>query len=91
MVVFCDVAPCSLVDIDRRFRGTCYLHYQGDGPIVLMMEALSTFETSVNIHQTAQRNIPEDSRPLRNKLVLRFAAITVCNSRTSIDALKQRY
>jgi hypothetical protein len=20
-IVFCDVAPCSLVDIDRRFRG----------------------------------------------------------------------
>jgi hypothetical protein len=26
MVVFWDVAPCSLVDVDRRFRGTYYLH-----------------------------------------------------------------
>jgi hypothetical protein len=26
-----------------------------------MMEAVSTYETSVNFYQTAQRNIPEDS------------------------------
>jgi hypothetical protein len=29
--------------------------------IVLMMEAVSTSKTSVNIYQTARRNIPEDS------------------------------
>jgi hypothetical protein len=27
---FWDVAPCSLVDIDRRFRRTYRLHHQGD-------------------------------------------------------------
>jgi hypothetical protein len=25
-----DVAPCSLVGLDRRFRGAYCLHYQGD-------------------------------------------------------------
>jgi hypothetical protein len=30
MAVFWDVAPCSLVDIVRRFRGTYCLHHQGE-------------------------------------------------------------
>jgi hypothetical protein len=29
--------------------------------IALMMEAVSTFEMSVNFYQTARRHIPEDS------------------------------
>jgi hypothetical protein len=31
--------------------------------IVLMMEAASTSETSINLYQTTRRNIPEDSYP----------------------------
>jgi hypothetical protein len=30
MIVFRDVAPCSLVDTDRRFRDAYCLHHQGD-------------------------------------------------------------
>jgi hypothetical protein len=30
MAVFWDVASCSLVGVYRRFRGACYLRYQGD-------------------------------------------------------------
>jgi hypothetical protein len=30
IVVFWDVAPCSLVQIDGRFRGIYYLRDQGD-------------------------------------------------------------
>jgi hypothetical protein len=30
MAVFWDVAPCSLVEVYRRFRGACCLHHQGD-------------------------------------------------------------
>jgi hypothetical protein len=30
MIVFWDVAPCSLVEIDPRFRGAYCLHHQGD-------------------------------------------------------------
>jgi hypothetical protein len=30
MAVFWVVAPCSLVEVYRRFRGPCCLHYQGD-------------------------------------------------------------
>jgi hypothetical protein len=29
MAVFWVVAPCSLVDVYRRFRGPCFLHHQG--------------------------------------------------------------
>jgi hypothetical protein len=30
MAVLCDVAPCNLVDIDRRFGGTYCLHHRHD-------------------------------------------------------------
>jgi hypothetical protein len=54
MTVFWYDAPRSLVHIDRRFRGAyCF--------IALLMEAVNTSETSVNICQTTRRNIPEDS------------------------------
>jgi hypothetical protein len=29
-IVFWDVLPCSKIDVDRRFRGACCLHHQGD-------------------------------------------------------------
>jgi hypothetical protein len=29
IAVFWVVAPCSLVEVYRRFRGTCCLHHQG--------------------------------------------------------------
>jgi hypothetical protein len=53
MAVLWDVAECSLVDIDRRFRGAYCRHHQD--------EAVSFSEMSVNIHQTTRGNIPEDS------------------------------
>jgi hypothetical protein len=30
MAVFWVVAPCSLVEVYQRFRGTCCLHHEGD-------------------------------------------------------------
>jgi hypothetical protein len=30
MRAFWDVASCSLVGVDRRFRGAYYIHHQGD-------------------------------------------------------------
>jgi len=45
-----NVASCSLVEIDRRFRGTSGM----------MMEAIRTSETSVDNHFTRQY-IPEDN------------------------------
>jgi hypothetical protein len=30
MGIFLDVAPCSLVDTNRRFRGAYCFHHQGD-------------------------------------------------------------
>jgi hypothetical protein len=59
MTVFWDVAQCSLIDIDRRFRGAyCLTH----GALnTLLMEAVSFSETSVSIHQTIRCNIPDDS------------------------------
>jgi hypothetical protein len=47
--VFWDVAPLSLVE------------YRHGILIALIMEAVSSSETSVNFCHTARRNIPEDS------------------------------
>jgi hypothetical protein len=52
MTICWDVSPCSLVEIDRRFRGPYCLHHQ---------EVVSSFEMSVNFYETTRRNIPEDS------------------------------
>jgi hypothetical protein len=54
MTAFWDIAPCSMVEVDRRFRGSYCLHHQG----ALAMEAVRTSETSVNYY-TSRRNIPE--------------------------------
>jgi hypothetical protein len=32
LAVFWVVAPCSLIEVYRRFRGACCLHHQGDRP-----------------------------------------------------------
>jgi hypothetical protein len=44
MGVFWDVVPCSLVEIDRLFRGAYCLHHQGD--------RAGTSETSVSLYET---------------------------------------
>jgi hypothetical protein len=46
LAVFWDVAPCSPVNTDPRFR-----------VIILMMEAVRSSETTVNIYHTTRRNI----------------------------------
>jgi hypothetical protein len=61
MAVFWVVMPCSLVEVYRRFRGTCCLHRQGNKIIALMMEAANISETSVNFYQNTRHNNPEDS------------------------------
>jgi hypothetical protein len=66
MAVFWVVATCSLVEVYRRFRGTCSFHHQAmifarGLLIALMTGAKSTSETSVNVYQTTRRNNPEDS------------------------------
>jgi hypothetical protein len=55
MAVFWVVAPFSVVEVYRRFRGACCLHHQGDD------EAESTSEMPVNSYQITWRNIPKDS------------------------------
>jgi hypothetical protein len=54
MTVFWDIAPCSLGETERWW-------------IALMMEAVSTSETSVNFSQTTRHIIPEDGH-LRSSL-----------------------
>jgi hypothetical protein len=43
LTAFWDIAPCSLIECDRRFKGTYCLHQQDDASIIaLMIEAVST-------------------------------------------------
>jgi hypothetical protein len=56
MATVIGVAPCSLVDTDRSFRGAYCLHY-----LTLMMEVVNSSETSLCTYQTTKFNIPEHS------------------------------
>jgi hypothetical protein len=58
IAVFWVVAPCSLVEVYRRFRAASIIRAM---IMVLMMEAASTSETSVNFYQTIRCYNPEDS------------------------------
>jgi hypothetical protein len=53
--VFWDVALCHLVVVDRRFRGAYCLHHQGDDDRALIMEVVSTPETSVYTNESTWR------------------------------------
>jgi hypothetical protein len=37
MTIFWVVAPYSLVEVYRRFRGACCLHHQGDEPVLFTL------------------------------------------------------
>lgn len=52
MITFWDTAPCSLLEVYRRFGGEYCLHHQGDP---MIMVAVRTRETSVN--EITRRNI----------------------------------
>jgi hypothetical protein len=45
--VFCYVAPCSLVVIDRLFRGAYCLRHQGDSSLIFILVALRTWSITV--------------------------------------------
>jgi hypothetical protein len=52
MLTVWNIAPYSLVEVNRRFRGAYYL--------ALIMEAVWTYETSVFFDETIRRYIPDD-------------------------------
>jgi hypothetical protein len=80
--VFWDVAPCIQIDVDRRFRGAYCLHDKGD-EIALMMEAVRTSETSVNINLTTRRYIPEESKlHTRRRENLKSHMVDICFEKT---------
>jgi hypothetical protein len=49
-----DIAPCSLVGVDLRFRCAYCL-------VRVVLEAVRTSETSVYSNETTRRNVPESS------------------------------
>jgi hypothetical protein len=55
MTVFWGIAPCIIVEIDRRFRCAYCFHN-----IALVMEAARTSETSVYFNENTRRCIRED-------------------------------
>jgi hypothetical protein len=59
MTAFLDVAPCSLVeltDVSKVFTGSIIRAL-----VALMMEQLTPLKRRVNLNETTQRNIPENS------------------------------
>jgi hypothetical protein len=80
--VFWDILPCKII-VDRRFRGACCLHHQGN-------EAARKCETSVDIYLTTRQYIPEDSKIsslhiLTARLLTRSEMDCTCPTRASED------
>jgi hypothetical protein len=74
ITVLWHVAPCSLVEIDRRFKGAYHIHHQGD----------RTSVTSASFYQNTRRNLPEDSHlhtrrreNLKSHLII-FVCVSIC-------------
>jgi hypothetical protein len=55
MTALWDILPCSLDEVDRRFRGAHYLYHQG----ALLKEIERASETSAYFNETTLRDIPE--------------------------------
>jgi hypothetical protein len=53
------MAPCSVVQIDRYFRVSYGRHHQGN-IAMMIMETVSTYETSIYFCETIQRHILEE-------------------------------
>jgi hypothetical protein len=58
MTVMWNIAPCSLVEIVRHFRGAYYLYHQG-GDIAQMMEAVCTSEMTDYYTETTRYYVAE--------------------------------
>jgi hypothetical protein len=69
VVVFCVVAPCSMIQIHVSGVLTASVLL-----IELMVEAGSTYETSVNFYQTTRCNNPEDSHLQMNMCFFALSA-----------------
>jgi hypothetical protein len=81
------ITPCSLLKVNRRYRGTCRLHFQGLSearnqqslPLAftlvsstLKMEGTCSSEMSVNFQRTTRCYIPEDKTPQFNSSFFSF-------------------
>jgi hypothetical protein len=52
MTALGDIDPCSVVEVDRRFRGSYYV-------IRAIMETVRIIETAVCFNETTRRYIPQ--------------------------------
>jgi hypothetical protein len=76
LTAFWDTAWCSLVEVDRRFRGTYYTaSIIITTVIALKMEVVSISETSVYFIETTPRCIPEGSSPWQPEISHVYAAL----------------
>jgi hypothetical protein len=96
MITFWDIAPCSVVEVDRRFRGVYCLHDQGDEYIIaVIMEAVRNFKrrsTSTRLHGTKLISSPwwwRQYAPLKRRSIstrLR-GATAICRTVSGLNKL----
>jgi hypothetical protein len=60
MIIFWDMTPCSPVSFTGKQAGACLLVFAELISSTLEMEAICSYETSVETQRTTRRHIPED-------------------------------
>jgi hypothetical protein len=62
MAVFWVAAPCSLVEVHRRFRHAYCLHHQGDESLVSDQTTRRTIPEGSHLHIRRRENLENQSK-----------------------------
>jgi hypothetical protein len=89
MTAFWYIAPCSLVEVNRRFRSAYCLHHQGDNYsielfISLMMEVVRTSDTSANFNEITRQYITEGCQ-LHGNIYFSFEVLSLRMFRAPVE------
>jgi hypothetical protein len=85
MAVFWVVAPCSLVEVYKRFRGPCCLHHQGESPCRLKWFKICAVSFSPHRHA---RILSYNSRrlvPSPDHFIVRREFLTQCYTNFAVE------
>jgi hypothetical protein len=88
MAVFWFVAPCSLVEVHRRFRGTCCLHHRPDDGGRKYLRNVGKFLPDYTALQTRGHSSFVQCRIQRRSFQLAALKVQVIITGSEVDTMK---